>query len=250
MTLTFEPLRRAAAPAALAGALLALPGLASAGAITSATANALFSVFGLPTGVTAEYQFAAAQTNSSTTAGGNAVASTLQTPSADLTQNLALNPFVEQDSQSEAMAYKNTAAKDAGSDAAAFLSNEGTILFANTTGAPVDVTLNWQYFLNVSQTVTGLHSFADAYARAEVLISDFSSGLLIQDTAEVEYPGAGILKVEDMGSALLSVPAGGMSMVSVQLNTQTNAEYVPLPATTALLALGLFGLRSVRRRIA
>lgn len=249
MTITFEPFRRAAAPAALAGALLALPGLASAGAITSATANALFSVFGLPTGVTAEYQFAAAQTNSNTTAGGNAVASTLQTPSTDLTQNLALNPFVEQDSQSEAMAYKNTAAKDAGSDAAAFLSNEGMILFTNTTGASANVTLNWQYFLNVSQTVTGLHSFADAYARAEVLITDFST-LLIEDIAEVDYPGAGSLEVEDMGMALLSIPANGMSMVNVQLNTQTNAEYVPLPTTAALLALGLLGLRSVRRRSA
>jgi hypothetical protein len=248
MTHLLDTLQRAATPLALTGALLALPGVAGADAITSATAQAQFSFsYGVPAGVTVEYQFDTAQTNDDTSTGGSAVASALQSPASDLTQDLATNPFIAQDSQTTAEAYNN--GRSGGSAASTYLSNEGRIVMTNTTGTAATVTVDWQYFLGVAQAVTGYHGFADAFAQAEVLLMDSNFDLFVNELVAVTVADGGDVTgaLSDSGTAYLTVPANGSNTLNIQLNTQTNAEFVPVPATAALLSLGLVGLRVARR---
>jgi hypothetical protein len=243
MFTTASRLARAIAPIALTAGLLGLPGLASAGAMTSATATALFERVDFNPDITVTYEFFTADTVLNTSTTGNGIASVLQTPDTDIDEELV---FQGQDAQSQAEAYK-TRRNDLGAGAAN-LSNEGTIVLEDTGGAGGTVTLGWEYSLEAIQQVTGINNFASAYAFAQVVMFDDFFDLDIDESVEALYAGAQSVTAGDSGEITLTVPAGGFNFVTVQLITEAEAQFVPVPATAALLALGLLGLRGLRRR--
>ncbi|ESQ08282.1 MAG: hypothetical protein N838_31015 [Thiohalocapsa sp. PB-PSB1] len=246
MLMTFSRVGRALAPIALATGLFALPGLASAGAVTSATAVALFELVEADPDITVTYEFFTADTVFGTSTTGNAIASVLQTPDSDIDELLF---FVDQDAQSQAEAYK-TVHSDLGA-AEANLSNEATIVLDgtnSTTGGTV--TLGWEYTLEAIQQVTGIHDFASALAYAQIVMFDNTFTLDIDESIQALYDGEQSMMAADGGEISLTVPAGGFNFVTVQLITEAEAQFVPVPATAGLLVLGLLGLRTIRRRAA
>jgi hypothetical protein len=138
MSMFTNSARRALAPIALTTALLALPGLASAGAMTSATAVAQFELIDADPGITVTYEFFTADTVRSTSTSGNAIASVLQTPVTDISEALF---FQDQDAQSQAEAYKT--GKTGLGSASANISNEATIVLDGSSSAGGIVTLGW-----------------------------------------------------------------------------------------------------------
>lgn len=235
--------RRALAPIAIVAGLFALPGIAGAGAVTSATAVAQFELIAADPDIDVSYEFFTADTVSGISTTGNSTASVLQTPNTDTIEPLF---FVAQDAQSQAEAYK-TRRNDLGA-ASANLSNEGTIVLDGTNSPGGTVTLGWEYFLTAAQNVTGINGFASAFAFAQVIIFDDFFGLDLEQSVQALYDGAESETADDFGEVTLTVPAGDYNYVTVQLITEADAQFVPLPATAGLLALGLLGLRSIRRR--
>jgi hypothetical protein len=257
--------RRAAVSLALAGALSVLPGHAAAGSTTSATAVVEFSIFGAPTGIDVEYRFDPANTNASESANGNAMAFAGQTPDLDVTDaayiqsmvvnGIPMNPVVAQDAQSEAEAYKN--GKVGLSDANASLSNTANIVLTNNTGTMQSVDLYWGYQLTVAQSVEGTNSWSDAFAKAALTLADSTFMFFIDDELSLDNALGDAQSATSKGGTILDPFAAAQTLfiapnssntVSILLSTETNAEFVPVPATAALLALGLLGLRGVRRR--
>jgi hypothetical protein len=248
--MTFSRVGRALAPIALTTGLLALPGLAGAGAITSATAVAQFEILDADPDIAVTYEFFTADTVRDTSTSGNAIASALQTPELDIVEPLF---FVRQDAQSQAEAYGTM--PNGLATAAANLSNEATIVLNGTNSNGGTVTLGWEYTLEAIQTVTGMHDFASAYAYAQVVIFDDFFTLDIDQAVEALYDGVQSMTAGDDGEITLTVPAGDLNYVTVQLITEADAQFrpmsaVPVPATAALMALGLLGLRGLRRRAA
>jgi hypothetical protein len=249
MNLSLSHARRMLAPLALSAALLALPGLASAGAVTSATAVALFDPVDADPGIDVTYQFNTADTVSGTRIRGNAIASALQTPNTNIAEELF---FQDQDAQSQAEAYK-TGKMELGSASAA-ISNEAYVMMENTTGTDGNVTLGWEYMLEAIQQVTGIHSFASAYAYAEILMFDDFFDFYLQQSVQALYDGDQhdgdqMAKTEDGGEVTLFVPANGSNLLTIQLITEADAQFVvPAPATIALLAFGLIGMTQTLRR--
>jgi hypothetical protein len=243
MNLFISPARRVLAPLALSAALLALPGLASAGAVTSATAIALFERVDFDPNITVTYEFATADTVSSASTSGNAIASALQTPDTNIAEELF---FQDQDVQSQAEAYK-TGRTDLGSAIAA-ITNEAYVVMENTGTSDGSVTLGWEYMLEAIQQVTGIHSFAYAYAYAEILMFDDFFDFYLQQSVQALYDGDQLATAEDDGEVALFVPANGSNLLTIQLITEADAQFIPVPTTIGLLAAGLLGMRSVRRR--
>jgi hypothetical protein len=243
MYMNFDNGRRALAPIALAAGLLALPGLASAGTVTSATAVALFERIDYDPNITVTYELSTADTVSTTRTSGNAVASTLQTPNTDIAEELF---FQDQDAQSQAEAYKT--GKTGLGSASAAISNEAYVVIENTGTSDGSVTLGWEYMLEAIQQVTGIRSFASAFAYAEIVMFDDFFSFDISESVQALYDGASSMTAEDFGEVTFDLPAGGINVLTIQLITEADAQFVPVPATAALLALGLLGLRGVRRR--
>jgi hypothetical protein len=52
------------------------------------------------------------------------------------------------------------------------------------------------------------------------------------------------------GEMTFDLAAGESNVLTIQLITEADAQFIPVPATAALLGLGLLGLRGVRRRAA
>jgi hypothetical protein len=247
MNLFISHARRVLAPLALSAALLALPGLASAGAVTSATAVALLELIEADPDIDVNYQFNTADSFSNTSTSGNAIASALQTPDTNIAEGLF---FQDQDVQSQAEAYK-TGKMELGS-ASATISNEAYVEMVNNTATDGYVTLSWEYMLEAIQEVTGSHSFASAFAYAEILLSDDSFGFYLQQSVQAQYNGDQMAKTDDSGDVRLLVPANGSNLLTISLVTEADAQFVvPAPATIALLAFGLIGMtRMLRRRAA
>ncbi len=244
MHLFISPARRVLAPLALGAALLALPGLASAGAITSATAVAVFELVDADADIAVTYEFDTADTVSSTSISGNAIASTLQTPDTNIADAL----FIQgQDAQSQAEAYK-TGRTDLG-NARAAISNEAYVVMENTGTTAGSVTLGWEYMLEAIQQVTGIRSFASALAYAEIVMFDDAFSFDVNESLQALYGGAPSGTVDASGEVTFDLAPGETNVLTIQLITEADAQFIPVPATVGLLALGLLGLRSVRRRI-
>jgi len=242
MSPCFSHARRALAPITLGAALLALPGLAGAGAVTSATAVAQIDLVDAGPDVTVTYEFFTAETISSTSASGNAVFSALQTPDTDIDELLF---FEAQDAQSQAEAYTTDGWGLGSADAE--ISNEGAVVMTNSGSSDDFVTLGWEYFLEVVQTVTGYHDFASAYAYAEVVMFDELFDFYLNESIQALYDSDPSSTAADLGAITLRVPAQDSNTLTIQLITEADAQFVPAPATPALLALGLVGLRARRR---
>lgn len=241
-------MRNALAPATAGAALLALPGLAAAGAMASATAVGYFDLFAADPGITVTYEFDPADTYADTYTENNAIASGLQWPETLISENLF---FQDQDSQSQAEAYPAATAGDLSYGYAA-LSNIGYIYIENSADQDGYVTLGWEYFLEAFQGVTGQHSDADTYAFAELVLFDDFFDLDVMSQVEVSIGGDSILTAEDWGEVDLFVPAFSSNVVTAMLNTEANAEFitaaVPAPSPLVLMAIGIAGLGCVRRR--
>jgi len=237
--------RRALASVALSAALLALPGLTQAAAITSATVTALFERVDFNPDITVRYEFDTADTVRSTSTSGNAIASALQTPETNIAEALF---FQDQDAQSQAEAYKT--GKGGLGSASANISNLAYVVLENSGPSDGNVTLGWEYSLEARQEVAGIHDFADAFAYAQIVMFDDFFAFDVDESVQTLYGGDQLATAADDGEVTLFVPAGDSNVLTIQLITEANAQFVPVPATAGLLALGLLGLRGVRRRSA
>jgi hypothetical protein len=243
MHLLFNDVRHALMPITLGATLIALPGLASAGAVTSATAVALFERLDFDPNITVTYELDTAETVSSTSTQGSAVASTLQTPDTSIDEELF---FRDQDAQSQAEAYK-TGKASLGSASAA-ISNVAYVVMENTGTSNGSVTLGWEYTLEAIQTVTGIHSFASAFAYAQIVMFDDAFLVDVDEFVQALYGTSPSTSLADDGDVTFDLAVGESNVLTIQLITEADAQFVPVPATAALLALGLLGLSGIRRR--
>jgi hypothetical protein len=254
----------------IAGALL-LPAAASADAITSANASALLSIEeiidvntgddasdALGSDITAIYYFDVIPGNNPlliATTTGNAIASAGGTPASTLQDELfSIFQPIDQQSGSVAEAYYTKQAPDNRSTAYAASSVEGVLEIENTTGDSYALTIGYEILLQVMQALTGVGvGVADgyAYAFAEYAITDLLGQVDVAGAVDA-LAGGPMQDGLDLSDAFtLTLDPFGFNAISIQLNTQADAEFrVPAPATGALLALGLIGLRTLRRRAA
>jgi hypothetical protein len=256
----------------LAGALL-LPAVASADAITSATGSVFLSIEEIVETVSgneapldvlnggdisAIYYFddiPGTNPMLSESSSGNAVVSASSTPE-DTTQDALLDvgqPAPNQASSSVAEAY-STGAAGQPSTANASSGVEGVIEFENTGTIDYDLTIGYEILLNVVQELTGVGmgiGTGYTYAFAEYSIIDDMG--LVDLTGSIDLITGGLMADElDISDAFsFTLAAGSFNSLSIMVNTQADAEFrVPTPATAALLALGLIGVRGLRRRMA
>jgi hypothetical protein len=123
-------------------------------------------------------------------------------------------------------------------------------MMENTTGTDGNVTLGWEYMLEAIQQVTGIHSFASAYAYAEILMFDDFFDFYLQQSVQALYDGDQLATAEDDGGEVtLFVPANGSNLLTIQLITEADAQFVsPGAGTIALLAFGLVAMGMSRAR--
>jgi hypothetical protein len=250
--------RRATAPMLLAAGLIAAPAAAIAGAETSATATMLLSIEDIDNGgqlgsdVTATYYFdviPGINPNANATSSGNAIASALSTPADTLEQELgSLFEPIDQQSQSQAEAYYYKGPPDSRSTASANVSNEGVLEIQNNTGNTYAVMIGYEVFLEAVQQVSGVFGFASAWAFSEYAITDLMGQVDLTGSVSALYDGETRQELDLSDAFTLVLGPGEINSLSIQLNTEADAVLVPVPATAGLLALGLLGLRSVRRR--
>lgn len=170
----------------------------------------------------------------------------------DETSAVAIEPFPSNTTFTSQTASVAGSASPAagGSDSSVFAENELNFVLANPTPNDVSVQFDIAYGASVLAGVTDM-SLENAGAIASVVIGTILGGDIIDvllDASQSPNP------VDDFLSILLTLPANSSDGVYIYVSTDglaiagEPAVSVPVPATFALLGLGLLGLNAQRKR--
>jgi hypothetical protein len=138
-----------------------------------------------------------------------------------------------------------------GSDSSVFAENGLDFLIVNPTADPLNVTFDIAYGASVMTGVTE-PALENAGAIATILIGSILGGDVVDvllDSFQNPNP------VDEFLSLSLTVPAGSSDGLYLYISAEglatagEPAVSVPVPATFALLGLGLFGMNAQRKRL-
>lgn len=237
---------------------LALANPARAGAVSAYfDANATVNVTlldDLPADVIVDYEAVVAGSNHSAT-GALSLASSTPVSAPDPATGMTRFDATFQSHADQGEAGANGPAGVQTGLASADSQSDGYIYIENNSGD--DVTLNFEWAIDALVQV-GLINPADvlsagASAFVELLIQ-VSDGAMIQTIAELSLTallgGTESDSSDEFGEFAVGVPDGEFREISITLNSggTSNVGAVPVPATLALLVLGLVGVRAVRGR--
>lgn len=140
----------------------------------------------------------------------------------------------------------------AGSLSSALAENSASMTFLNTTNQDLSVIVNYFYLADATTSLT------DPLLEAVGASVSIAIGTALggdQVTAAIDLLGPGQDSLSDASFIELIIPAGGFDGVygdlfaeGIAISQSPDAQ-VPLPATLALLGLGLLGLNAQRRRL-
>jgi hypothetical protein len=255
--------RRHAAVTLCAAGLLGLGAFSSAAdaAIASFEAKATVDLTLLdtvPSGVIAEYSTLLDRTGSSSLGALSSASSSPTHLPGSTAQTMAQydGTFQQHADEGEANVSKAAGAPTGLADASS--ATDAYVYVENNSGGLVELAFEWAID---AEALTGLVDpdnalSASASAFVEVLIDvtgyDFDGTYFAETIQDLKLSasldGALSAAFNDFAELTVSVPDGAYREITVLVSSGGSADAVPVPATTALLALGLLGMGAARGR--